>query len=157
MDGGFGGGRGGSKAIQVSGLQQIRDSLRMLSIALDKGTVSIAIPDFEADKLEWLKRDGRDMLQVSPVLLASLLAKAAPIALKVVLGQAKPRDIFMGLGFEFKLQVANRLMQGGADVKGGMRALSPQWIKKKGHANVGYYTGATFRAIFNAKITVEGV
>lgn len=118
-------------------------------------SVTLGLTDQESvDKLEWLADDGRDFLKVSPAMVqAAHQAVAEAITAADLSNPALAvQQATEALG-EAVLEVVALRFRGKRDYF--MKPLSPGWVKQKGHARIGVWTGELFKDVVNARVIVK--
>ncbi|MBL0219651.1 MAG: hypothetical protein IPQ07_38025 [Myxococcales bacterium] len=140
---------------QLVGLDLYRERVKKLTGSLKPRQVSITLPEESVDKLEWLKESGRNFTTVN-ALLAKSMAEAFARGLDHI--QAGGKDLkepWRLAAEEWIDRVATRLSTGGGDLKGRMRALKPDTIKRKGFSKIGVDSGALLRSMVAAQVVIK--
>lgn len=141
-------------SFRLAGIDLYRERVKKLTGSLRPRQVSITISDESADKLEWLKDGGRNFTTVN-ALLAREEAEAFARGLDKLERGAKDETLPWKLAAEaFIDRLATRLSTGGGDLKGRMRPLKADTIKRKGFSKIGVDTGALLRDIVAARVVI---
>lgn len=138
-------------------LARIRSALAMMAQATSPFTITWKVKEDSANKMRWLRRSGRDFEKVTAPLLREMgeAYRAAAIVLLTSKRPADPKAPWQAAADVYRERVVSRLRTGGGDVKGGMRELSPEYVKRKGFSRIGYLTGKLLRDLSNSRVTVK--
>ena len=140
---------------QIAGLDLYRERLKKITGSLRPRKVSIVLPEESVDKLGWLEAGGRNFLVVN-TLLAREEAEAFAKGLDRLERGAKDETLPWLLAAQaFIDRVATRLSTSGGDLKGRMRRLKPETVKRKGFDKIGVDTGALLRSIVAARVVIR--
>lgn len=131
------------------------DAVRMLlrlATAMEPRGIRVTLPASASEKLGHLASGGRDLLAPSTT-LDQEVAQAMDRGLQAVVQGAAPDTPWQRAGEAVLRRLRLRVTQGGADLT--LRALDPATIRRKGHARVGYETGALLRDLSRARVTLQ--
>lgn len=145
-----------SRAIEVSGLKDIRDSLGLMARALRIPKVEIALTESAADKLMWLKNDGRDFTRVNAKMAADMALAFVSGIWGMARGEGGATLPWRRAGMAYRERLMQRIFSGGGDVKGSLARLSRATIERKGHSRIGYDSGKLQRDIARSRVLVAG-
>lgn len=137
-------------------LSRLRQALGLVAQARVP-TITLKLPEKEAQKLTWLVKGGRDVEKPNGVMLREMGEAYATALLRVAKGKAGPTAPWLAAAEAWRDRVATRLATSGGDVKAEMRPLTPEYVRRKGFNRIGVNTGALLRAVSIAKITIRGV
>lgn len=140
---------------RIAGLDLYRERVKKLTGSLRQRVVSITLPEESIDKLGWLEGGGRKFTTVN-TLLANAMAEAFAKGLDhLAQGGKDEKEPWRLAAEEFIDRLATRLSTGGGDLKGRMRGLKPETIKRKGFSKIGVDTGALLRSVVAAKVVIK--
>lgn len=150
--------------IEVRGLDAVRQQLKKLAGAARVPTVTIEIPDTEAQKIEWIvagrKVAGkqvqapRDVLQTTPKLLADMAAAFAKAVPKVLRGDKDAP--WKAAGEVYLKALQNRIGFSGGDIASKLAPLKESTVARKGgNTRLFYDSGDLLKAILKARIQVK--
>lgn len=129
----------------------------MVAQAASPFKITWRVSEESADKMRWLKRGGRDFEAVTPGLLHDMGAawRAAAIVLLKSKRPADPKAPWQAAADVYRDRVVDRLRLGGGDVRGRMKALSPEYVKRKGFDRIGYLSGKLLKELSKSRVTVK--
>lgn len=119
-------------------------------------TVKLTLSEQDSsDKLEWLKRDSRDFLQVNGAMSKAVSAVFVDSLVNSNLEEPETavQQTLTDVGEAVLQHITKRFQGGKRDIR--LKPLSKEYIKKKGHNRIGILSGDLFRDILNATVTVK--
>lgn len=143
------------RATTATPLSRLRQALGLMARA-QVPTVTLGLPEEEANKLIWLVRGGRDVEKPNALMLREMGEAYATALLQVAKGRAPVTAPWLAAAEAWRDRVATRLATSGGDIRAEMRPLTEEYARRKGFNRIGVNSGALLRAVIAARITVTG-
>lgn len=147
--------------LTVRGLEHVQASVRRMVAGLEAPKrIEIELPEFEQKKLQWLRAEHRNFFVVTADLRQQMVQAFARALLaatnrgragRTVLPPANRAAPWLAAAEVFWTRVCDRLSNGGGEIRGQMKKLKPDTIKRKGFDRIGFDTGELLRAALRVK------
>lgn len=146
-------------SVEIRGVDEVKRELATLRLWTRTPVLLIQVSDLSAKKLGWLADDDRDFLSPAGRMAQEMLA-AARAGMRVALAKPNRTEDDMLEPWRRMLaaardRIAKRLRGGGNEIRGQMRPLAPETVKRKGNSIIGYDSGALYRDLVAAPLVVR--
>jgi hypothetical protein len=145
--------------VPVRGLSTLRDVEKAAALAKEAiGRVpagGLELPHDAVEKLRWLAAGGREFREVNRTLKGDMQVAFTSALKDVMKGKARVTEPWRAAIEAYRDRLATRIALGGGDIKGHLKRLKPETIRRKGHSKIGVDSGKLLSDVTDAKVKVR--